>query len=386
MADLPEIVLSEIFDFLSLPERLRVRLTCKKWNFVFETFGRLQNLCLYSTDYPYNERWCCSDQIVAKHDMLHLKYGSEGSQRFDLTNELFRNLQKVYLHEIGENIDRLLAQVNCLTRLKVLVLNDRRIQTRALRSSSLERLSLKCNEFEHFELDTPNLSALVLARRSGWFVSRRRGEQAIEFCFPWTVKYLQCGAFNLNLSRLSNLQTLVCKEITFDFQLNDFKALTRLEIWPAQQSQLQMVRRIEEQRTGLKRSDLELLVSGFKEQFVFCEFRGDTIVMRETYLKRIESDRCNFVGTAPWKMEIELGSLIKYAGRIPSELFEHFAGCRRLLESYDRLKENEFSLSDLIELMKRSKATYWCFSERCWNLSQEFYNQVGFEIRNSNAS
>ena len=38
MADLPVIVLREIFDFLRVWERLRLRCICKGWKFVIETF------------------------------------------------------------------------------------------------------------------------------------------------------------------------------------------------------------------------------------------------------------------------------------------------------------------------------------------------------------
>lgn len=54
------VVLREVFDFLSIPERLKFRFICKVWKFVIEsldeTFSSFESLCIYSIDYPCNER------------------------------------------------------------------------------------------------------------------------------------------------------------------------------------------------------------------------------------------------------------------------------------------------------------------------------------------
>ena len=208
MDDLPVLVLQEIFSFLNIQEKLRVRSVCRQFKFIVETVNHQRNLCLYSTGYPYNQRWCFSKQKVMEEDMLYLQLeiDLDNSRKFDLQIEFLRNLQMLYLHRVGPKIDYFLEQVNCLCKLKVLMIDGSRIKLEKLSSSCLEKLSLRNCGFRLIELDTPNLTSFVL-----W-----NDEGAIEFAvfrFPLKVKHLECFQFDSSvLMGLKNLETRLSRD------------------------------------------------------------------------------------------------------------------------------------------------------------------------------
>lgn len=202
MDDLPVVVLREIFNFLSISQKLRMKS-------VLETMRHQKRVCIYSIGYPYGESWCFSNVC---------------------TN----------LYQIGEKVDAFLEEVSSLTKLKVLMIDDHTIKLRKLSSSSLEKFSLKCYYSDHIELDTPNLFSFTFWEQCD---SRR---QLVDLHFPLKVKYLECFDFNTNLSRLRNLATLICQKITCDFNLEDFKSLTRLELFSRDENDLWVARLIKE--------------------------------------------------------------------------------------------------------------------------------------------
>ena len=212
MADLPVLVLSSIFDFLSIPEKLKVRSACKTWKYVIDTFSTPQSVCIYSVFRPYNKTWCFSNQRIAKKEMLRLNFNRDAVRRLEMNAAFFQNLQKVYLSETGDT-DCFLLEVSQLPRLKVLMLEEYTIAPATLSSSSLEKLFIECYEFGGIELDTPNLNSFALQGAN----CRDRPDCPVVFRFPLRVKHLECPQFTSNLSGLKNLETLVCEEIKFNF-------------------------------------------------------------------------------------------------------------------------------------------------------------------------
>ena len=373
MADLPDVVLSKIFGLLSISERLRVRSTCKSWKFVIETYNSPQSLCIYHIYSPYKPKWCFSDLEVTKDEMVNLNHNSEIICNFQ--TGFFRNLQKVYLYHIGEKINLLLEAMSYLTKLRLLKIKEGILKLKTLSSSSLERLQLKCVYFDSFELNTSNLSSLILC------AERPREDIPLLIRFPLTIKYLECVQFNRNLSELKNLKTLVCQRIACDFRLEDFKSLTKLEIWPTE-SQLPMARRIQQERMLLKRKDLELIVSGFKVSglekgdLFSCTISLGTLELSQEYLELVKRNCSNFFGCAPWKTKLELATFVQHAGGgIPDDFFVHFPklNCIFNLEPFQL---GNSGVSHLIELLKRSNTTTFKLQLFSMNLTQEFYDNL----------
>ena len=359
MAELPEVVLKEIFDFLGIWERLQVRCTCKKWKFVADALSHQQNVCIYSNSYPYNERWCFSDQRVAEDAMVYLKFDREATRPFNLRMTFFQNLQKVYLFGLYEKLDLFLEEINQLSRLKVLMIEKGRIKTGILNSSSLEKLSLNDYEIGHLQLHTPNLGSLILLNDC----NPDNNILNLEFRFPEKVKHLECSEFHRNLAELKSLETLVCISITFDFRLTEFRYLVRAELWS-----LDAFRTVQNEKKRLNRTNLRVLASSFDEETVagepleiqhfFCRPRSilerARLNLSESFLERADRNQWNLAGSIPWKFDLDVESLVslRFTSKIPRVFFDKF----RIYEiSYSKRNSFENEQSALIELIERSK-------------------------------
>lgn len=371
MDDLPEVALRKVFAFLSIPGRFRARATCKKWKFVIDNSPK--SLCIYHESYPCKEKWRFSGQKVLENEMVELNVDRENGCRFDLRGAFFRNLQKVYLYHSDEAVDRFFEQLSQFTRLKTLMIKGGRMKFKTLSSSGLEQLFLESDGFDELELATPNLSSLIL-----WIHPETGQNQSVKFLFPLKPKHLECLQFSANLSQLKNLETLVCQEITFDFSLNDFKSLRKLEVWS-----FDAFRTAQQQRRRLKRKNLEMIASGFEEKVVafstqehcFCRRENHRCELRLSppYLAMVEKNWSRLVGSTPWKFEISLTNLVRHADRVPREFFDKFR--IEKIEGDDLAEElGQIEQSNLTELLKRASPSRLLL--RNLRLKPEFAEQL----------
>ena len=378
MEDLPVVVLKVVFDFLSIREKFAMKLTCKKWKFVADTMCRQQNVCIYSIKCPYNERWCFSEQKVAEEDMIYIKFNHTSERKFDLKLDFFKNLQKLYLYSIGEKINEFLLELNQLTKLEVLMIDDYVVEEpklRKLSSTSLQKLSIRDINCQGMELDTPNLSALVL------YCNRRKHTHVL-IRFPLKIKHLECKEFTLRLSSLKNLETLACYAITFDLKLRDYKRLAKLEIFPINEDELQFVRSLQEERTRLGRDALEIIVSGFKERPVifdhgpFLPANGSRhYQLTPAFLEHVAQN--DFVGRVPLRSNMSPLTLLKYGPSIPRDFFDRLAIDHITIDSYrerDQSKLTKKEQSNLIELIKQIQPE--ALRLPYFNVDCEFYEQI----------
>ena len=294
MSDLPLLVLSKISDFLDIRDKLNTKVTCKKWKLAIETISVQRSVCVYWNEYPYHEKWCFSDQNVLEEEMVFAKIDNEHFVECDYEKRLpckfvrklnfemdfFKSLQKICPYYIGGQLDDYLPEISSLTQLKVLMICEKKLEFYGTFSSaSLEKLSLKCLEFERFSksgLNTPNLNSFLLWENAFFHSDHRvyyrnRARQPITFRYPLAIKHLQCFLFSSEFEKLKNLETVVCQQITFNFKLEDFKLLTRLEVFPVHERQLSVIQRIREEQRLLRRDRLDLTVCGFREELILCE-------------------------------------------------------------------------------------------------------------------
>ena len=381
MADVPLLVLKEIFDHLSIGERLKVRCVCKTWKFVIEAFNRPQSLCIYSTRYPSGERWCLADQKVKEVEMLHLRFNDDlDAPRPSLSLDFFQNLrmgffqdlQKVYLYQWSTHF---LEELNQLTKLKVLMINDLFL-TKPITWNfpRLEKLSIRpsygllSDGKVGIQLNTPNLNSFV-------YHVYDLPMNVINLLFPLKVKYVQCFEFCRMLNELKNLETLVCQRITFDFELNNFRSLTRLEIWPTE-DQLPMVRQIREERDLLKRNDLQLICSGFKDELISCarEPPSEEIELTSAYLQEIERNRAQFEG-CPWKTSISLTTIVRCLNQITDRLLDCLPNFNKIYSNLPIILPNGVLQSRLIEVIQKSHPSDLSIPDSL-NLTKESFIQL----------
>ena len=373
---LPALVLKTVFDFVSIPEKLRMRLVCKTWRFVVDNLYSQQNLCLYFTSFPYNRRWPFSEQPVLEEEMLYRKFNPEQDPKpdpnFHLKLPFFRDLRKLFIYRVGPQIDVFLAEVGQLASLKELKIDNYHMKTRKLSSSSLERLSLYVSNFEHLEFETPNLNSICdLSLRSRSFRGRENA-RTLEFRFPLTVKRLVCWKFDENYSQLQNLETLTCLKFPLNFQMNKFKSLIKLEILPSNERELQILRDLQKERTRLGRDHPQMIVSDFKEQLVICENFGGILELSSAYLQQVLENSSNLVARIPRKSNIDASTLLEWAHLIPN-FFERFQIDCISLRREGRLTDAD--QCDLVELIRRSRPR--CLSIYDLNgLKSEFYQKI----------
>ena len=349
---LPALVLKTVFDFISIPEKFRMRLVCKTWRFVVDNLYSQQNVCIYSTSYPYNRRWCFSDQPVLEEEMLYRKLKPEPDPNFHLSRPFFRGLRKLFIHRVGPQIDFFLAEVGQLTSLKELKIDEYHMKTRKLSSSSLERLSLYVQRFERLELETPNLNSFCdLSSRDQPF-RRREETRTVEFRFPLRVKHLVCCDFIESYSQLQNLETLTCLEFPLNFQLDEFKSLIKLEILPRNERELQVVRDLQSERVRLGRDHLQMIVSGFQEQLVICKDFCGKFELSSAYLQQVLLNPSKLVAPISRKSIIDAFTLLQWVDLIPN-FFEKFRIDCITLHREGRLTEVDQCY--LAKLIRRSR-------------------------------
>ena len=307
--------------------------------------------------------------------MLQLKFDFENGRRFDLRMEFFRNLQKVCLDAFEEKVNQFLEEVHLLSKLKVLmVYGSYKITLRTLSSSSLEKLSLSGDLHTpvHLELNTPNLSSVT------FLMDYRQ----IDFRFPLKVKHFECYAsFNPYLSRLKNLETLICQKITSDFKLKDFKSLIRLEVFPYNEDELQVVRQILDQRKRLERDRPEMFICGFKEQLPTCgkifePFLDIPNGLQPEYIEYVVQNYSNLVGTIPWCFHFDIRNLFKCGNLIPRDFFQKLPIGEISYKAREVLKITESEQRVLVEHIKRSSPSVLLIQRLDLSLKREFYEQL----------
>ena len=371
---LPVVALAKIFDFLSIQKRLEMKLVCKKWKFIVETMSHQSSLCVYSLNYPYNHRWCFSGQKVEEEQMLYLKFSHEPGRWFNLKMPFFGHLQKVYLHQIGPKISHFIEEVHLLANLKVLMIDERKIEFLKLSLPNLEKFSFKCSCFDLVDLDTPKLSSITFWSRHSFEPCKRR----MKSHFPLKVKHLECLEFNSNFSCLINVESLICQEITVGFSLEDYKSLTRLELFPIDESQLQLTRRLWEEREQLARTDLKMVVSGFKEELVFHALSRSLshayFRFAPQYLEKAITNFPNLVDYIPWGFTFSVPTSIEYASSIPANFVDKFVAIKEIHISHPELKITESQEASLIELIRRCEPEV--LSVLALHLREPFFEQL----------
>ena len=393
--ELPIQVWQEIFSFLGWRERLKCKLVSKFWKLAIETSACPPFLCIYGDEYPRQVKWCFSDQNVIEEDAV--RHNAQFCD-FNLRIELFKGLQKLAF--VRAYSCDFLKDLPLLTRLKVLMLHNYYINDRGsrnhratLESSSLERLSFKYpyNIDDQVDIDsisidfnTPNLSSLIFWSYS---ILNRDANLRVKFLFPLKVRHLECIKFFSDFSVLKNLETLVCQKIVCPFTLKDFKSLKQLELFPRQESELEAIKEIMNQKKILRLEHLEILVWGFKDILVTCkseQHNGATAFdLNEHFLGQFAEHSNKLIAHIPREFEFNINLFVfsKVFKEIPNGFFKKFTNIYsvHILDDSDHLdnsKEKKLKLSQeayLLQLLTESNPKV---VRTDLNYTPEFYQEI----------
>ena len=168
---LPTLVLTKIFSFLTIHEKLRAKQVCKLWKFVVEQIVQ-QRLCLYASRLPRPShiRWHeGSNEPMNDQDKLwvinEMQY-EERTTRYllNVANALRLRLRKIYLYNLSF-CSRFLKQIEKFKRLDELAIESTfKVILDKLISPSLRTISFKAvDNFSGspLQLETPNLTRFI---------------------------------------------------------------------------------------------------------------------------------------------------------------------------------------------------------------------------------
>ena len=393
---MPILVLYEIIGFLSLPERLKCKRISKQWKMAVETAEGPHSLCIYRIEFPYNLKWCFSKRNVISEDIVY-----SGPDKFCNLNsriELFKDLRKLSFFNV--EMSEFFKDLQLLSKLKVLMIDgyyiysenrrdDKNLQI-TLHSNGLEKLSFKRDkkvggdpDIKSIEFNTPKLNSIIFWNDGFRFSTRDRFP--VRFRYPLIIKHLECIEFDSNMSVLSNLETLVCQKITCPFKLADFKSLQRLELFPNEESELNEIREIVNEKWNLQRENLEIIVCGFKDLLVACkpEFPSESTIfeLNDHYVRQVVKHSDNFVGPIPWKFHLtNFPSFYRSFRELPSDFFPKFANIFMVCVSKSK-RTCPPDPSDVLQLLRQTNPKwvdigFGANTKKILNFSKGFYEQL----------
>ena len=153
LSDLPDLPLRKVLRLISLRERIKLRLVCKRWSCLIECVKQ-PSLGLYGTSYPRID--LCA-RPPNESDLLRV----QSDPVLNLASIFFKNVDYLYLFAIRKP-SNLLAELNHLLYLQELTIYKLIFKRLSLKLLNLQAFYLKRSSFEHLELDAPKLSTFVL--------------------------------------------------------------------------------------------------------------------------------------------------------------------------------------------------------------------------------
>ena len=339
--EMPDLVLLKLFSFLGTVPRFRARLVCKRWRFLVDQVKQT-NLCLYGSSFPRENELSPNRQFeVLPSEMVWINTNDGNETNFNLETTFFRRLERLFLYCTGRPAS-LIFRINRLERLKELgimyicIIDISNIfACLKLELKNLEILSIKRTYFNNLELNTPQLSTLVLCEGCG--------DRRVKVLFPEKVTFLQCEDFPIDLKQFVNLEILLTRKVAVN--LGDHPKLKVLDLRDQERGLWENLR---EQASG--RKDLTICSFGFRNIF-FPHLTSEPVRMFESFL----SEHYRLL-ELPISFGIELDYdelLSSFGGRIPKSLFNKLTNIHVIQVKHTQRKPENYL--DLIRLLKESK-------------------------------
>ena len=327
-AELPTLVLNEIFGYLSVKERIKAKSVCRTWREEIELREQKSDtLVLHLGPYPWNVHWTETNNRRLMKFENSFKVKNLDILEHPLSRELLNKTKKLaILRSFGSlnseypTIEPCLSYFgNCevieirdvfiggeltfeLDKLRVLVFNN----------SSVDKLVLNC----------PSLEMLFLNKRVNEIDFQNVKKLKRLICFGWPETVSLDGKVFESLEYL-NLNLTVAHEPVNDRLLDRMSMLKRLVIYSNNlQADLEIIRE-QQKRFGLK--NLEVLFDGFRGPVRVASGEDTHEVMHvdkwlsklfENYSKLEESSLCDTT--------VDYSKLFNKFKILPSNFFERF--------------------------------------------------------------
>ena len=371
LESLPILALQNIFRFFDFAERQRFRRVSKKWKFTLETMRPQRDLCIYSHSYPFEEKWPFSNEEIACQEMIYC----DPSDSSDIHKVLafIGDLERLYLYWVHKPTKFFLWSLPLLNKLKVLIIHDHyscffgdeKLELQLLSSSSLEKLSITFTKPTGIQLDleTPSLHSLIV-----W---ESPLDSRFRFCYPLSIRYLQCVDFKSILGVCKNLQELVCQQISFPFDLNEYQSLRKVNIYPLIDDEHDTLTRLTEQRDRLHRESLQILVSGFNCARIYYRHVDSMMLLDKDNLEKLAANQSKLIEPIPWGCYLWFKPLYENFGKITKELPKIFSKIQTVEMGPEDHKLVESKASDVVNFLADIKVAELILEE-C-NFKREFF-------------
>ena len=252
MSDLPILVLSRIFSYLSLKERLKLRLVSKLWKALLEEIHQ-ENLCICDRQSHWKVRY-------DEEDFFEISE-SEKSLNFDyfLNPDFNQRIKRLII--LADHRHGFLLDFNLFSQLEVLKIYDcfslkfPVLNLPNLRTLCLIYTTLKCD----LRVNSPNLSSLTFYNND---LERPTYRFSLLLERPEQVKFLQCRYFNEMFEDLANLEHLIAMQIRNP--LDRFTKLKRIEIFSLTRPSAHPAIKDLEKNRNLFSPNLKVFMNGFE--------------------------------------------------------------------------------------------------------------------------
>lgn len=389
MALLPDLVLLELFSFVSAEEKFgTLRLVCRRWRQVVE-FQVQRDLVVYENVHPLKDRWPSDDRQIDLLDTVGQPFFE-----FCLANGHCKAIKRLFLCGIDlagfERKGLMPKLLECVCQLEELSVDQtkiapdvawgvfQRLNLNGLTLLNLKVLSVKQLFYMKPSIIAPKLKKLVLWDPCFDYLNRGKGLM-ISVSHPERLSSLQCQQIDKETRAFPNLLQLSARHVKRDFTLSPHRKLKKLDLCLYPRRRLDYssnfhvtTERLMEQRSELKLDDLEITNFGVKDE-VTSSWLG---VNNEaaTYLGLFDGDldrlAKNFtIDYLPWR--VWCGCSVNR-----HDLFGELARTRLNIEIVTVGSENEQLDPDLLIKFLVEIGGVKCLTFGRCSLPQEFFDQL----------
>lgn len=380
--ELPELVLLNIFSYLSIRQKNRLKLVSKGLKNLVERFPQTK-LIIYQSVYPSSEMTKPGDSIELKKVPKSFYWNPPLSVvDFDLGNKFFSNIKCLYLKDIfmekEENKRSFFENLNCLSGVLVIKRGgEMRLGTIMFDFPLLKILRLEFQQFKNIKLNTPSLEELRISE----IATSNEGKVALTHCeYPESLRLFRCVEFKSKLE-FPNLETLVCQKLDSDFDLSKFPKLKKLEVYPVVEGKLCLkssyYRMLSEKRSLAGNRNLEIRLFGFKEE-VFTKSEINLEIkdgfdfyfnFEDGYGQLLAKNYAQLASRMPYKVSVLFSSITKYfPGQLPDDFFAKFPSINLIH------LDPSSDCSRLIPFLRNAKSVTDLRIDK--SLSSEFYDKL----------
>ena len=388
--DLPDLVLLEVFSFLSVEERFgTLRLVCRKWKQVVE-FQIQKDMVVYEDEIPFKNRWPSNNRQVDLLDTVTKPFFN-----FYLIRNRYKAIKRLFFHRINWNgfpqKGLMPILLECMCQLEELSIDqsenfcldwvlggdeskNREVVLNGLILPNLRVLSVKQYFCKKTAIIVPRLRKLVVW--DFFYTQNRESGLMISVSHPERLSSLQCQQIDNETGIFSNLEQLAAEHVKRDFELSHHPKLKRLDLCVHKRFSVNesdfysTIEALIERRRVLKMNDLQITNLGAKddvtERRVFgSDFPGSCGIGSS----ELEFFVRNFtIDYLPWVIQFD-GSAYGHPGL--GEL------ARRSL-NIERVSVNEYSQPDpnlLLKFLVQIGGVKCLSISRC-SFSRNFYDQL----------